>query len=108
MRWNIVYTSGARRDLRDIYEYIAHELLAPETAAGQTQRIMKEIRALSEMPMRFRLYEEEPWHSEGLRFFPIDHYLVFYLPDETKNIVSIVRIMYGGRDIRKQLSEMEY
>lgn len=107
MSWDIVYTAGARRDLRDIYEYIAYELLVPETAAGQTQRIMKEIRALDEMPMQFRLYEEEPWHSEGLRFFPIDNYLVFYLPDETKNTVNIVRIMYGGRDIRRQLSETE-
>lgn len=38
-------------------------------------------------------------------FFPVDNYLVFYLPDETKNTVSIVRIMYGGRDVRRQLSE---
>ena len=90
MRWDIVYTARARRDLRDIYEYIAYELLMPETAAGQTQRIMKEIRALDEM-----------------RFFPVDNYLVFYLPDETKNTVSIVRIMYVGRDIRRQLSETE-
>ncbi len=51
MSWDIVYTAGARHDLRDIYEYIAYELLVPETAAGQTQRIMKEIRALDEMPM---------------------------------------------------------
>ncbi len=107
MSWNIVYTARARRDLRDIYEHIAYELLVPETAAGQTQRIMKEIRALDEMPMRFQLYEEEPWHSEGLRFLPVDNYLVFYLPDEIKNTVSIVRIMYGGRDIRTQLNETE-
>ena len=107
MSWDIVYTAEARRDLRDIYEYIAYELLVPETAAGQTQRIMKEIRALDEMPMRFRLYKEEQWQSEGLRFFPVDNYLVFYLPDETRNTVSIVRIMYGGRDIRRQLSETE-
>ena len=105
MSWNIVYTAKARRDLREIYEYIAYELLVPETAAGQVRRIMKEIRALDEMPMRFRLCGEEPWHSEGLRFFCVDNYLVFYLPDETKNTVSIVRIMYGGRDIRRQLSE---
>lgn len=102
-----MYTAGARCDLRDIYEYIAYELLAPEAAAGQTQRIMKEIRALEEMPMRFRLYGEEPWHSEGLRFFPVDNYLVFYLPDETQNTVNIIRIMYDGRNIRKQLSETE-
>lgn len=105
MSWDIVYTAGARRDLRDIYEYIAYGLLVPDTAAGQTQRIMKEIRALGKMPMRFRLYEEEPWHSKGLRFFSVDNYLVFYLPDETQNTVSIVRIMYGGRDIHRQLSE---
>ena len=105
MSWNIVYTARARCDLRNIYEYIAYDLLAPETAIGQTQRIMKEIRALNEMPLRFRLYDEEPWHGAGLRFFPVDNYLVFYLPDESKNTVSIVRIMYGGRNIRGQLGE---
>lgn len=103
MSWNIVYTAGAKHDLRNIYEYIAYDLLVPETAEGQIQRIMKEIRTLGEMPMRFRLYEEEPWYSVGLRLFPVDNYLVFYLPDESKNTVSIVRIMYGGRDIRRQL-----
>lgn len=70
MSWDIVYTAKARRDLRNIYEYIAYDLLVPETAAGQTQRIMKSIRSLDWMPMRFQLYDEEPWHSAGLRFFP--------------------------------------
>lgn len=62
------------------------------------------IRTLEEMPMRYRLYGEEPWHSHGLRFFPVDNYLVFYLLDEPKKTVSIVRIMYCGRDVSKQLS----
>ncbi len=107
MSWNIVYTAKAKQDLRDIYEYIAYDLLVPDTAAGQIQRIMKKIRTLNEMPMRFRVYEGEPWRSAGLRFFPVDHYLVFYLPDETGNTVNIVRIMYGGRDIRRQLDETD-
>ena len=91
--------------MRDIYEYIACELLVPETAAGQTERIMKAIRSLEQMPMRHRLYEEEPWHSQGLRVLPVDNYLVFYLPDENSATVNIIRIMYGGRDIDKQLNE---
>lgn len=105
MRYQIFYTAGAKRDLRGIYSYIAEELLVPDTAAGQVQRIMKEIRSLEEMPMRYRLYDDEPWHGLGLRFFPVDNYLVFYLPDENINTVRIVRIMYGGRDIRRQLDE---
>lgn len=91
--------------MREIYEYIAYELLAPETAARQTARIMKEIRSLEEMPMRYRLYDEEPWHTQGLRIFPVNHYLIFYLPNQTESSVTVARIMYGGRDIRRQLSE---
>ena len=105
MIFNVVYTSEARQDLRDIYEYIAYEHFVPETAAGQVDRIMKAARSLEQMPMRHRRYEDEPWHSQGLRFLSVDNYLIFYLPDETNNVVNIIRIMYGGRDVKKQLSE---
>lgn len=105
MSFHVVYSAEARQDLRDIYQYIAFELLEPETAAGQANRIMNEISSLDEMPMRHRRYEEEPWYSQGLRVMPVDNYLVFYLPDETNKTVSIIRIMYGGRDISKQLNE---
>lgn len=105
MIFHVAYSAEARQDLRDIYEYIAYELLVSETAVGQTERIMKAIRSLEQMPMRHRLYEEEPWHSQGLRVLPVDNYLVFYLPDENSATVNIIRIMYGGRDIDKQLNE---
>ncbi len=106
MRYKIFYTAGAKRDLRNIYSYIADDLLVPDTAGGQVQRIMKEIRSLEEMPMRYRLYDDEPWHDLGLRFFPVDNYLVFYLPDKSTNTVRVIRIMYGGRDIRRQLEKI--
>ena len=105
MIFDVSYSAEARQDLRDIYEYIAYELLVPETAARQAERIMKAARSLEQIPMRYRLYEEEPWHSQGLRVLPVDNYLVFYLPDETNATVSIIRIMYGGRDIEKQLND---
>ena len=106
-----MYTAGAKKDLRNIFRYISEELLAPENAAGQTERIMTAIRKLDTMldtmPNRNRLYEEESWHSRGLRFFPVDNYLVFYKTDDETEIVYVVRIMYGGRDVHKQLSQTE-
>lgn len=105
MNWTVKYSARARQDLRDIYEYIAYKMLSPDTASGQTGRIMKEIRSLEKMPLRYRLYDEEPWHSQGLRFFPVNHYLVFYLAGDIEHTVTIVRIMYGGRDISRQLGE---
>lgn len=106
MKWTVVYSDHARRDLRGIYEYIALRLCVPDTAENQTERIMKEIRSLREMPLRYRVYEEEPWHSQGLRILPVDNYLVFYLPDEESHTVSVIRIMYGGRDISRRLGDI--
>lgn len=93
----------ADNDLRGIFEYIAFELLAPENAAGQLDRLEEAISKLDQMPEKFRRYEREPWRSRGLRVFPVDNYLVFYIPDmETKN-VTVIRVMYGGRDVDKEL-----
>ena len=66
MKYKVMYTAGAKKDLRNIFRYISEELLASENAAGQTERIMTEIRKLDTMPNRNRLYEEESWHSRGL------------------------------------------
>lgn len=65
---------------------------------------MDRIDSLDKMPFRYPLYKYEPWKSKGLRFIPIDKYLVFYYPKEENNKVYIVRIMYAERDIQKQLA----
>ena len=52
MKYNIMYTAGAKRDLRNIFKYISEELLAPENAAGQVERIMAFIRTLDSMPKK--------------------------------------------------------
>ena len=106
MIFRLNYSAEARLDLKNIYQYIAYKLLMPEVAARQTERIMKAVRSLEQMPMRHRLYEEEPCYSQGLRVLPVDNYLVFYLPDKDNATVNIIRIMYGGRDIEKQLNDI--
>lgn len=107
MNWDVKFTDRARRDLRDILDYITYELQEPQVAVKLVRQITKEILALHQMPMRYRLYDEEPWKSQGLRCFPVKNYLIFYCPDETQNTVYAVRVIYGGRDISCQLSETE-
>jgi toxin ParE1/3/4 len=105
MNWTITYAKSAKQDLIDIYHYIAHVLLSPQYATNQTERIMKAIRSLEEMPLRYAVYKEYPWETMGLRFVPIDNYLVFYLPKEESKSINIIRIIYGGRDINQQLKD---
>lgn len=107
MIYEVITTKQADSDLRGIYEYIAFELLAPENAAGQLERLEQSIFELETFPEKFRVYEKEPWHSRGLRVMPVDNYLVFYVPDKDTKIVTVLRVMYAGRDVDGQLNEGE-
>ena len=90
--------------MREIFEYIAFELQSPENASGQLDRLEEQILSLDTMPERYRKYEKEPWKSRGLRVLPVDNYVVFYISDSDKMVVTILRVMYAGRDIINQLN----
>ncbi len=99
MIYEVIITKQADADLRGIYEYITFELLSPDNAAGQLERLEKRIMALEEFPEKFRPYEKEPWYSRGVRVMPVDNYLVFYILDKREKVVEILRVMYTGRNI---------
>ena len=105
MNWKVQYSASSREDLKSIFEYIAYELLSPEYAAGQVERIMKAARSLEDMPMRHSIYNVEPWKTKQVRFLTVDNYIIFYLPRDESGTVNIIRIIYGGRDMKRQIKE---
>ena len=104
MIYEVEVSEQADSDLRGIFEYIAFELQSPENASGQLERLEEQILSLDTMPERYRKYEKEPWKSRGLHVLPVDNYVVLYISDSDKRVVTILRIMYAGRDIDKQLN----
>ncbi|MGD7024025.1 type II toxin-antitoxin system RelE/ParE family toxin [Rossellomorea vietnamensis] len=108
MKYTIELTEQVSSDLRGIYEYIAFTLLEPEIAARQLERFENAIMSLAELPFRFHSFEAEPWHSRGLCQMPVDNFSVFYIPRKKDKTVTIIRVMYGGRNIDEQLKKTEY
>ena len=104
MIYEVELSEQADSDLRGIFEYIAFELQALENASGQLERLEEQILSLDTIPERYRKYEKEPWKSRGLRVLPVDNYVVLYIPDSDKKVVTILRVMYAGRDIDNQLN----
>ena len=104
MIYEVEVSKQADSDLRGIFEYIAFELQSPENASGQLDRLEEQILNLDTMPERYRKYENEPWKSRGLRVLPVDNYVVLYIPDSNKKVVTILRVMYAGRGIDNQLN----
>ncbi len=96
---NIHYSNEALDDLKEIYTHLAYELLVPETARRQIDRIRKAVLALEYMPLRHPLVGFEPWNSMQIRQLIVDNYLVYYLVEDEKNLIEIARIFYGRRDV---------
>lgn len=104
MIYEVEVSEQADSDLRGIYEYIAFELQSPENANGQLDRLEEKILSLDTMPERYQKYEKDPWKSLGLRVLPVDDYVVLYIPNSDKRIVTILRVMYAGKDIDNLLN----
>lgn len=105
MNYKIVFTPNSQNDLYDIFRYIAFDLQSFENTAGQLDRLESAVKSLEQLPLRFRVYEKEPWKSRNLRIMPVDNYIVLYIADDNIHTVTIVHIMYGGRNIDSQLKK---
>ena len=61
MIYEVTTTEQAESDLRGIYEYIAFELLSPDNAAGQLDRLEENIIGLEQFPEKYKAYDKEPY-----------------------------------------------
>ncbi len=105
MSYSVEISAQAQKDLRDIYIYIAETLQAQQSAANLLGLLEQAVDSLEQMPERCHLYRREPWRSRGLRVLPVKNYCVFYISDRANQTVSVVRVLYAGRDIETVLAQ---
>ena len=49
---------------------------------------------------RYPVVDWEPWQSMGMHRFTVENFLLFYLIDQSTRTVTLVRIVYGGRNLQ--------
>lgn len=96
-------TEEALTDMEKIYNYIAYELLAPENAVGQYNRIADAILKLDFFSERFAVFESEPEHPWGMRRMIADNFLVCYISDD--HAVTVTDVIYGASNVHYKLGE---
>lgn len=105
-KWNVTVTPEFGDDIRGIHSYISNTLLEPTIAKNLVDRILKAVGELSELPLRYPVYEKKPWQTRGLRKMSIGNYVVFYLTNEETSTVIVLHVFYGGRNIEKCLDDL--
>ena len=104
-KYKINYSPDALDDLKDIYSYIAFNLLEKDTGRKLIAKIRKEIKTLNSMPERYVLVDWEPWHSAGVRTLLVGNYIAYYRVDNELNTVLIGRILFAGRDVEGMVQD---
>ncbi|SCX05588.1 Plasmid stabilization system protein ParE [Lachnospiraceae bacterium YSD2013] len=104
--YEIIITPDAEADLNELDDYITFELKAPETAVRYIEDIKSQITMLSKSPRRFKLMENEPWKSRGVRRMNAKNFAVFFYVYEEYSEVYVMNVIYQKRDIPKILAEL--
>jgi len=87
------FALAARRDLDEIWEYIA-ERGGVGAAERFVTRIQQKCRLLATVPEAGRSRLEL---APGLRSFPVGPYVIFYRP--ARHGIDVARVLRGARDI---------
>ncbi len=104
--YKVLISENAKRDLSGIYRYISFELMQVSSAKTLIHKLLNAISSLELLPNRHNLYHNEMWKAKGLRFFRVTNYLVFYVVNEEKMNVKVMRIVYIKRDIKTELKKL--
>lgn len=100
-RYMVEITNEALADMEQLYNHITYNLLSPENAMDQYNRIADAILSLDTLAERVRVMESEPEQSMGIRRLLVDNYSVFYVIDGEK--VTVTNVLYSASDIERRL-----
>ena len=106
-KYMVKITTQAQEQLKEMISYINYTLQARGTAMKMLDTLEKEIASLAQFPNRVPLTEEEPWHGQGIHKLPVKNYLIYFWVDEEAKKVQVIGIIYGRRDQRHQLSNLD-
>ena len=103
MKYKVNISPEAINDINGIYEYISQVLCEENIAVGMVKLLQKSILSLDELPNRFKYFNNEPWKNRGVHIMPVKKYLVFYVIDDDRKTVDVIRVIYGSRELDKNL-----
>ena len=107
MDYQVKISPTAALQLNQTVRYISEILLVPKIAKKWLGVMEAAILALDTLPNRYPLVEEEPWHTKNIRKMVIKGFIVYYLVNENKNVVTVTAVIYERRDQINALRDIE-
>ena len=109
MTYKIIYTQKALADLDAVASYIKLKLCNISASDRIIENFFGEGDSLASFPTSYPLCNDAFLRAWGIRFVPVNNYLLFYIVREDEKTVYVLRFLYSRRDwqkiLRKQLED---
>ena len=92
-------------DIDSVYQYIKENLEAPMTAENLMKELKAKLNYLKENPFARSYVQDEFLANIGFRPMKVKNYIIFYIIDQEKNIINLIRFLYNKRDWKNILRE---
>ncbi|MDD2235281.1 MAG: type II toxin-antitoxin system RelE/ParE family toxin [Desulfitobacteriaceae bacterium] len=96
--YKVVIEFPAQRDLQGILRYITDTLKESAAARRIYASIKEQILGLSQMPLRHSVVQDQLYAERGVRKLLVENYIAFYIVNEEKYKVHVLRILYNRRE----------
>lgn len=93
----------ARQDMVETVRYISHELKNPAAAQRLSARLIEAAERLTEFPYLYAVHTPIRPLKNEYRKIPVENYCIFYSVDEKAKTVTVMRVLYVGRNYERLL-----
>ena len=96
--YEVLISKKALNDIDDIYSYISFEILEPQIAKNQVERIWSTIFSLSTFPNSHQNRLVGRYSGGTYKQATVDNYIIIFKVDENNKRVLVITIQYVGRN----------
>lgn len=102
--YSFFFTDTAVTDLEETLNYISAELSSPAAANNFILKLETAVSAIRKFPLSGSPVENPYVKRNDIRKTLVGNYVLYYIPDQEKHQIVILRIVYGQRD-REQIEK---
>jgi addiction module RelE/StbE family toxin len=103
MNYRLVQTDSFEADVVSIIGYLIENLKSHQAAFTLLDELEKSYLLLKNMPSSGSPVLDPLLADRGYRKFLVNNYLIVYMVDEIKNIVTLMRFFHGSQNYTKYL-----
>ena len=105
-KYSYRFTKKAEQDLDEILNYISVDLVNPAAAQNLGRKIFEKIDMIRMFSDSGALVDNEFLADKTVRKLSVDNYVIYYKTYYEEKAISIIRIVYGKRNLDEILKTM--